>query len=222
MSKRKPLAVDKKKKCLITAGPTREYFDPVRFISNPSSGKMGYALAEAAVEAGWEVTLISGPVALPIPEGVSFHAITTGDELLQKTHELFGQHDLLIMSAAVCDMKPRQASREKQKKEHLSMTLEMMPVPDVLKSLIPLRKAGQVVVGFAAETNDVIAHAQDKLERKQLDWIVANQVGGENSAFESDQNAVTLIHKSGEKIAFPFDSKKEIARQIIQAIAAGI
>lgn len=206
------------KKCLITAGPTREFFDPVRYISNPSSGKMGYAIARAAVAAGWEVTLISGPVSLPVPAGVKFFRITSGEELLEKTQEQFVVNDLLIMTAAVCDMRPKVFNKQKQKKDALSMTLEMEPVPDILRSLIELKTAGQTVVGFAAETNDVIQHAKEKLERKKLDWIVANQVGGEATAFESDCNAVTLLGRNDECYKIGPDHKEVIAKELVSIL----
>ncbi len=202
-------------RCLITAGPTREYFDPVRFISNPSSGKMGYALAVAARAAGWRVELVSGPVALRPPEGVEVIPVITGREMLAAVQERFPACDILIKVAAVCDMRPKTTSPHKVKKDALSLTVEFEPVEDILKTVAAGKQPGQVVVGFAAETQDVEAYARRKLIEKNLDWIVANRVGGQGGAFESDSNAVQLMGTSGEVIAFGPGAKTDIAHQLI-------
>lgn len=205
-------------RCLITAGPTREFFDPVRYISNPSSGKMGYALAEAARGAGWQVTLISGPVALAAPAGVELIPVVTGEEMFRAVQEHFPQSDILIKSAAVCDMRPKAFNRNKVKKNALSMTVEFEPVVDILRTVAATKTPAQTVVGFAAETDNVETYARKKLAEKNLDWIVANRVGGENSAFEADDNTVQLIGASGRQFSFGPAPKTEIARLLIQAL----
>ncbi|MDP0494838.1 MAG: phosphopantothenoylcysteine decarboxylase, partial [Verrucomicrobiota bacterium JB024] len=150
-------------RCLITAGPTREFFDPVRYISNPSSGKMGYALAAAARTAGWQVELISGPVALPAPEGVGVVPVVTGRDMLKAVRERFPACDILIKVAAVCDMRPKHLYPHKVKKDALSLTVEFEPVEDILKTVAADKRPGQIVVGFAAETQDVEEYARRKL-----------------------------------------------------------
>ncbi len=209
-------------RCLITAGPTREFFDPVRYISNPSSGKMGYALAEAARQAGWAVTLVSGPVALPAPEGVELVKVVTGEEMYAAVAEHFPTCDVLIKSAAVCDMRPTACSASKVKKDALSMTVEFEPVVDILKTIAATKTEAQTIVGFAAETDNVQAYAEKKLREKRLDWIVANRVGGEGSAFEADDNTVTLIGASGERFAFGPAAKTDIARALIAQLAQAL
>lgn len=209
-------------RCLITAGPTREYFDPVRFISNPSSGKMGYALAEAAIAEGWEVDLVSGPVVLAPPEHARLQKVVTGIDMFREVERLFPRCDILIMSAAVCDMRPKEMSEQKVKKGALSMTIEMEPTVDILKTISVRKKLNQTLVGFAAETNDVEAYATKKMKEKNLDWIVANQVGGENNAFESDNNSVLFLGKGGEKDALGPASKAAIAGDLIRLLAERI
>lgn len=202
-------------RCLITAGPTREYFDPVRFISNPSSGKMGYALAAAARDAGWRVDLVSGPVALAAPEGVELVPVVTGREMLAAVQERFPLCNILIKVAAVCDMRPKRRFPDKVKKDELALTVEFEPVEDILKTVAAGKQPEQVVVGFAAETQNVEAYARRKLAEKKLDWIVANRVGGARSAFESDRNDVLLIGSGGEKLAFGPGAKTDLAHQLI-------
>ena len=205
-------------RCLITAGPTREYFDPVRFISNPSSGKMGYALAKAALATGWEVDLISGPVALSAPDGVKLHRVVTCEEMFAVADKLFPDCDILIKTAAVCDMRPKHRGEAKVKKDQLSMTIEMEPTRDILKTLAASGRAEQYIVGFAAETNDVESYALKKLQEKKLDLIVANQVGGANGAFESDKNTVQIIDgKRSAKVIGP-DNKEVVAEGIVDEI----
>lgn len=208
-------------RCLITAGPTREFFDPVRFISNPSSGKMGYALAEAAIDSGWEVSLVSGPVNLAPPAGLAeFSSVVTGEEMFFEVSRLFPEQDILIMTAAVCDMRPKYYQTVKAKKSELAMTVEFEPVVDILKTVSTGRQPHQVTVGFAAETHDIENYARTKLKEKRLNWIVANRVGGEQSAFASDDNQVVLIGADGSRYEIGPASKKEIARELIRLIAA--
>ena len=172
-------------RCLITAGPTREFFDPVRFISNPSTGKMGFALAAAAKEAGWTVDLVAGPVSLPEPAGVMYYPVVTAAEMHRQADALFGPCDVLIMTAAVSDWRPAKAAPQKLKKDGQGMTVALEPVPDIVSALAEERRADQFLVGFAAETEDVEANALDKLERKGLDLIAANSVAGAEGAFGS-------------------------------------
>ena len=155
-------------RCLITAGPTREFIDPVRFLSNPSTGKMGYALAEAAVAAGWTVDLVAGPVALKEPNNVILYPVVSAEEMFHHVDALFDACDVLIMAAAVSDFRPVQQHAQKQKKEKASMSIEFERTVDILKAMAQ-RKAHQTVVGFAAETDNVDASARAKLEGLRLD-----------------------------------------------------
>lgn len=201
-------------RCLISAGPTREYFDPVRFLSNPSSGKMGYALAEAAASLGWFVNLVSGPVALECPPGCLRTSVVTGQEMFDAVNGLFPECDILIMTAAVMDYRPVERSTAKIKKDQLSMNIEMEPTTDILKT-VTQQKTRQMVVGFAAETNDVEAYALRKMEEKRCDFIVANQVGQPGQGFESDTNRVLLLGPDGlHKVIGP-DSKRAIAAELV-------
>lgn len=208
----------KKVRCLVTAGPTREHFDPVRFISNPSSGKMGAALARACLGLGWEVSLVMGPCGAEAPEGAELVRVTSAEDMLRETSARFDSCDMLIMTAAVSDMRPREKSPAKVKKESLSMTVEFEPTPDILKTL-SARKTGQVLVGFAAETNDVLAYARGKLKSKNLDAIAANSVASPDSGFASDFNAITLIFKDGEEIPLPLAPKPELAEAMAAILA---
>lgn len=206
---------------LITAGATREFFDPVRYISNPSSGKMGYAIASAARERDWDVTLVSANVALPTPEGAQLVRVTTGDEMLAAAREAFPSCDILIKTAAVCDFRPKHYETHKRKKDGSGMVVEFEPTTDILKTLAAGKTPRQTVVGFAAETRDVEAYAQKKLVEKNLDLIVANLVGrGNVGAFGSDENTVTLLGNDGFRQAFERAPKTEIARALLDAIAA--
>ncbi len=209
-------------RCLITAGPTREFFDPVRYISNPSSGKMGYALAAAAGDAGWSVDLVSGPVSLREPEGVILYPVVTGEDMFNQVDALFGPCDILIKTAAVCDFRPKERSSTKVKKTGAGMTVEFEPVRDILKAMGERRRADQTLVGFAAETNDIEAYAMRKLEEKHLDLVVANRVGGGRgaNAFESDDNTVVLLGRNGLRKAFGPAPKTEVAKWLIGEIAA--
>lgn len=185
-------------RCLISAGPTREYFDPVRYVSNPSSGKMGYALAAAATERGWDVHLVSGPVMISPPAGVRFEPVTTGAEMFAAIDRAFDDCDILIMTAALIDFRPREVAPLKVKKDDLPMRIEMEPVVDVLGT-VARRKRHQLVVGFAAETDHVEEYALRKLQAKNADYIVANRIGVEGGGFESDQNTILLLGRDGTR-----------------------
>jgi len=186
-------------RCLITAGPTREFIDPVRFISNPSTGKMGFALAAAALEAGWNVDLVAGPVAFEEPAGAILYPVVTAEEMFHQVDALFDVCDILIMAAAVSDFRPVTQHALKEKKAEAAMSIEFERTTDILKTMSE-RKAHQSVVGFAAETHDVITYAKQKLASKQLDFIVANEVGQAGAGFAADTNEVLLIAADGSSL----------------------
>jgi phosphopantothenoylcysteine decarboxylase/phosphopantothenate--cysteine ligase len=197
---------------LVTAGPTREFLDPIRFVSNRSSGKMGYALAEAAREISPKVVLISGPVFLSPPNAVEVVPVTTAQEMADAVFARFADVDVVIMTAAVCDFRPRTVAPSKIKKETFSGKLELEPTVDILAEL-GKRKTSQFLVGFATETKDLRQHAVEKLHRKQLDLIVANDA----SAFDSDMNSVTLVTaKAVEQL--PAMSKRRVADEILKRV----
>jgi phosphopantothenoylcysteine decarboxylase/phosphopantothenate--cysteine ligase len=201
---------------LITAGPTRERIDPVRYLTNRSSGKMGFAVAAAAREAGAHVTLVSGPVQLATPAGVTRISVESAREMYAAVHRQVGDADVFIAAAAVADFQPVTVARQKIKKQGSSVTLELEPAPDIVKSVADMAKR-PFVVGFAAETNDVEDNARIKLKRKRLDMIAANQVG-EGLAFDCEDNALTVIWPGG-KVDVPRGPKIEVARQLIALIA---
>ena len=205
---------------MVTAGPSREALDPVRYISNRSSGKMGCAIAQAAQKRGAEVTLLSGPVAIEAPQGVKLVPFTTTQELLDRASELAQEQDLLIQAAAPADYRAKEIAPQKIKKQGGEpMTFTLVENPDVAATLGKAKRSGQVFVGFAAETNDVLAHARDKLARKNLDMIVANDVTRPGAGFDVDTNIVTLITKDGQE-ALPMMSKAEVAQRILDRALA--
>lgn len=205
---------------MVTAGPSREALDPVRYISNRSSGKMGYAIAQAAQKRGAEVTLLSGPVAIEAPQGVKLVPFTTTQELLDRASELAREQDLLIQAAAPADYRAKEVAPQKIKKQGGEpLTFTLVENPDVAATLGKAKRSGQVFVGFAAETNDVLAHARDKLARKNLDMIVANDVTRPGAGFDVDTNIVTLITKDGQE-ALPMMSKAEVAQRILDRALA--
>ena len=205
---------------MVTAGPSREALDPVRYISNRSSGKMGYAIAQAAQKRGAEVTLLSGPVAIKAPQDVKLVPFTTTQELLDRASELAQEQDLLIQAAAPADYRAKEVAPQKIKKQGGEpMTFTLVENPDVAATLGKAKRSGQVFVGFAAETNDVLAHARDKLAHKNLDMIVANDVTRPGAGFDVDTNIVTLITKDGQE-ALPMMSKAEVAQRILDRALA--
>lgn len=204
-----------KPRFLITAGPTREFLDPIRFISNRSSGKMGYALARAARRVSPHVTLVSGPVALKPPAGVTFVPVTTAQEMAETVLAHFADADVVIMTAAVCDFRPRRMAARKIKKTAFSGVLKLVPTVDILATL-GKRKRHQVLIGFAAETDALEANAQDKLRRKHLDLIVANTA----AAFEADTNQVTLLYRDGRVERLPELPKAQVAHAILRRVTA--
>ena len=205
-------------RCLITAGPTREFIDPVRFLSNPSTGKMGFALAQAALAAGWTVDLVAGPVALTEPSGAILYPVVSAEEMLHQVDALFDACDVLIMTAAVSDFRPSIQHARKEKKDSAALHLELQRTTDILTTMTA-RKVHQTVVGFAAETHDVEAYARRKLERKGCDWMVANQVGQVGVGFAADTNQVTLLGADGRALQIGPSSKAAIAAQIIDLVA---
>jgi phosphopantothenoylcysteine decarboxylase / phosphopantothenate---cysteine ligase len=203
---------------LVTAGPTRESIDPVRYLSNRSSGKMGYAIAEAANDAGHDVILISGPVNLDPPRGANFVSVSTSDEMRAAVDRHVGHCDVVVMCAAVADYKPAKVSSQKIKKQNAPRTLELVPTRDILASL-GKQDRQYLLVGFAAETHDLEENAQKKLREKNCDMIVANDVSGSESGMESDENEVTIFFRSGEKEKISRNSKKNIARELVKKIS---
>lgn len=213
----------KGKRVLITAGGTREPIDPVRFIGNRSSGKMGIALAKAAVDAGADVDLVVGQISVELPNDlrINISRVETSEELLKKTNELFAKADILIMAAAVADFRPAIVADKKIKKQadQDKTQLTLVKTTDILREMGQKKQPGQVIVGFAAETNDLLANANHKLASKNADMIVANGVGGANSAFASDQNEVTILRPDQEAVKLPRQSKTAVAQKLIQIIA---
>ena len=208
------------RRIVITAGPTREAIDPVRYLSNHSSGKMGYALADACTAAGAEVALISGPVNLEPPARATIHHVTTAVEMCHAAMALAEGADLFIAAAAVADYRPEAPAAEKLKKrDGQPMNLALIENPDIVQSVAQLDKRPSLMVGFAAETNEVLVHARQKRIRKGLDMIIANDVSDPQTTFGSDKNAVHVITKDAET-TLPLASKRVIAGQIIAAIAA--
>ena len=207
----------KGKKIVITAGPTREILDPVRFFSNRSSGKMGYALAEEAHQLGADVTLISGPVSLNPPIGVNVKYIENAEEMYDAVLEEFPSADIVIKSAAVADYRPKQVSNEKMKKQDGDLIIQMERTKDILKTLGE-RKDHQFLVGFAAETSNLDEYAMSKLKRKNADMIIANNVNEKGAGFEEETNIVTIYKKDGSNKRLGLMSKKELAKEIFREI----
>jgi phosphopantothenoylcysteine decarboxylase/phosphopantothenate--cysteine ligase len=207
-------------KIVISAGPTRERIDAVRFLSNRSSGKMGFALAGAAVEAGFDTVLVAGPVHLETPAGVRRIDVGSAAEMATAVKREAADADIVIMAAAVADYRPKQQLSGKMKKKDGDLTLELERTEDILKSLGETKRPGQILIGFAAETENLEQYALDKLKRKNLDWIAANDVSRSDIGFGSDANAVTLYGRSGEKIALPIASKAEIAAALLKTCSA--
>jgi phosphopantothenoylcysteine decarboxylase/phosphopantothenate--cysteine ligase len=201
---------------LITAGPTREPLDPVRYLTNRSSGKMGYALASAAVAAGAKVTLISGPVQLTAPEQVELISVETAEQMYQAVIARVWNYDVYIGAAAVADYAPIQSHSEKIKTKTTEMTITFKRNPDILAKVASL-SIRPFVVGFAAETHDLINFAKQKLYQKNLDMIAANWVGGEQGGFDKEENALHVFWQNGEQ-HFPLMNKKELAKALLKLI----
>lgn len=215
----KPL---KGKKALVSAGPTHEAIDPVRFIGNHSSGKMGFAIAEKLNALGADVTLVSGPTSLATPIGVNRIDITSAKQLLDVCIDEFPTSDITVMSAAVADYTPEEVATQKIKKKEDHFSIALKKTTDILATLGQLKKDDQLLVGFALETNNEIENAKDKLKRKNLDFIVLNSMQDKGAGFAHDTNKVTVIDKTGEIIHFDLKSKDAVATDLCDIIASQI
>jgi len=200
---------------VVTAGGTQEFIDPVRIITNRSSGKMGYALADAARDRGAKVTLITGPTLLTRPAGVEVIDVCTAEEMLQAVKQAVSRADALIMAAAVADYRPKSTAKEKIKKKDAGLTLELERTPDILSEI----KGNFVRVGFAAESENLVENATQKLRQKSLDLIVANDVTAKNSGFGTDSNRVTIIGKDGKVESLPLLPKRQVADKVLDKVA---
>lgn len=212
----------KGKKALVTAGPTYQAIDPVRFIGNHSTGKMGYAIAEHLARQGAEVTLVSGPTSLAVPAvgKIQRVQVTSAQEMLEACTANFQDSDILVMSAAVADYTPIQVAEQKIKKSDSQLHIELEKTTDILATLGAQKKPGQLVVGFALETQNELENAQGKLARKNLDFIVLNSMRDSGAGFAHDTNKVTVVKRSGEQLHFPLKSKSAVAEDIVALIAA--
>lgn len=204
---------------VVSAGPTREFIDPVRFLSNRSTGKMGYAVAQAAIEAGHETVLVSGPVAaLEPPPGLeAFVSVTSAREMLAALRKHVAKADALVMTAAVADFRPAKSARRKIHKANMPAALELVPNPDILATLAK-RKGRRVFVGFAAETERAAAGAAEKLRRKGLDLVVANDVTQPGAGFATDTNIAVFVGSDGSARSLPLMAKTELGRRIVREI----
>ncbi|WP_421384516.1 bifunctional phosphopantothenoylcysteine decarboxylase/phosphopantothenate--cysteine ligase CoaBC [Bacillus salacetis] len=207
----------KGKKIVVTAGPTREKIDPVRFFSNRSTGKMGFALAGEAAKLGADVTLVSGPVSLQVPQGIKLITVESAEEMYNEVLAHYDSADIVIKSAAVADYRPKVTSEKKMKKQETDLVVEFERTKDILKTLGE-KKKNQFLVGFAAETNDVEKYAADKLRKKNADMIIANNITMEGAGFAGDTNIVTLFKKDNTKKELPLLSKAETAKEILHEI----
>jgi phosphopantothenoylcysteine decarboxylase/phosphopantothenate--cysteine ligase len=209
------------RKLIITAGGTREAIDPVRFITNRSSGKQGYALAQAGIDAGAEVVLISTPTALTPPIGAELISVQSAEEMLNAVLAKSAGADALIMSAAVADFRPTQIAEKKLKKRDGIPQILLEPAPDVLKRVASLSSRAsrpRLVVGFAAESRDLISNAAEKLKSKKLDLIVANNISAKDAGFDAENNRVTLLYANGEQEKLSLMSKFEVAKIILSRV----
>ncbi|MBE9216798.1 bifunctional phosphopantothenoylcysteine decarboxylase/phosphopantothenate--cysteine ligase CoaBC [Plectonema cf. radiosum LEGE 06105] len=207
------------KKVLISAGGTREYLDPVRFIGNPATGKMGLSLAQAALHRGADVTLVCGAVSWGIPLGVRGIKVETSEQMRSQMLQYYGDADVIIMSAAVADVKPREYSVEKLPKKALPEALALESVGDIIAELASCKQQHQKLIGFAAQTGDIVTPAYEKLQRKNLDAIVANPIDQIGSGFGSDTNKAIYIDKQGKEVEIPMCSKLEMAHRILDLVA---
>jgi phosphopantothenoylcysteine decarboxylase/phosphopantothenate--cysteine ligase len=204
-------------KVLVTAGPTRENLDPVRYFSNRSSGKMGYAVAEAAAKRGAHVILVSGPTSLEAPAGVERIDVRSAEEMHRAVLEKVADCSIAIFAAAVADYRPAESNGQKIKRNQESMTISLQPTPDILAS-VARNKGGRFIVGFAAETENVAENARKKLAAKNADLIVANDVTAEGAGFDHDTNIVTLFARDGRDLPLPRMSKSEVAQRILDEV----
>lgn len=206
------------KKALVSAGPTHESIDPVRYIGNHSTGKMGYAIANQLLRLGADVTLVSGPSGLTPPERATFIPVTSAAEMLEACRSHFPMADITVMSAAVADYTPKVTADQKIKKTESHLTLELVKTTDILATLGKAKRNDQILVGFALETQDEVANAVDKLHRKNLDFIVLNSMRDAGAGFASDSNKVTIIDKNDNREVFELKSKGEVAKDICSRV----
>ena len=206
------------KKIMITAGPTYEKIDPVRFIGNYSSGKMGFALAEECARRGAEVTLVAGPVSLACSPGIHRINVESCEEMYQAATEVFKSSDVAILCAAVADFRPATQATQKIKREKDDLVIRLEPTHDIAAALGQMKREGQVMVGFALETNDEEVNARKKLEKKNLDYIVLNSLQNKGTCFQSDENQISIISKDGQR-DYEKKSKQDVARDIIDELA---
>jgi len=206
------------KKALVSAGPTYEAIDPVRFIGNHSSGKMGYAIAQQLKELGANVTLVSGPTTLPKPDQITVVSVTSAAEMLQACEKYFDHAAIIVMSAAVADYTPIEVASQKIKKKEEEFSIALKKTTDILATLGSKKKKDQLLIGFALETNNELENAKDKLVRKNLDFIVLNSMQDQGAGFATDTNKVTIINRSGESNVFPLKSKEDVAKDICSII----
>lgn len=204
---------------LVTAGPTREPIDPVRFLSNRSSGKMGYAIAQAALDSGHEVVLISGPVALDAPAGARVVRVTTADEMYDAVHANLGGVDIAVLCAAVADFKPARFAARKIKKREGTPQITLVPTRDILASLGAKKPRQFLLAGFAAETDDIAENAREKLEKKQCDVVIANDVSAPGVGFESNENALTIFYPDQTSRELPRAGKQSLAGELVKILA---
>jgi phosphopantothenoylcysteine decarboxylase/phosphopantothenate--cysteine ligase len=207
---------EKKRKMLITAGPTREMLDPIRFLSNLSTGEMGYQLAEVAVKENWDVSLISGPTALKPPKGVRFTSIVSVDDLSKACDEQFDRADVLVMIAAVCDFKAERAAKQKISRSN-NPTITLKKTKDIVAGL-GKHKKNRIVIGFCLETSDWITNAKKKLKKKNLDGIVANYCSKDHNPFGNKRINTAFLDKKGEIVYLKQKNKKQIASKLLEWI----
>lgn len=205
------------KTILVTAGPTREALDPVRFLTNRSSGKMGYAVAEAGIRRGAKVILVSGPTDLRVPEGVDWVPVNTAEEMRNAVRERAREANIVVMAAAVADYRPAQMQTAKLKRGDEALTLQLEPTPDILGEL-GRQKNSRILIGFAAETERLVENARAKLARKGADMIVANDVTQEGAGFDGETNIVTLVLRDGREIALPKMPKLDVANRVLDQV----
>lgn len=209
------------RRVLVTAGPTREAIDPVRYVGNRSSGRMGYAVAQAAWRRGADVTLVSGPSSLEPPVGVDLVRVQSAEEMLEAVKGTIGEADLTVFAAAVADFRPLAAEAEKVKRESVGDAVDftLSANPDIAAGTRDLRKSGAVTVGFALETSDVIENAKKKLEKKGFDFLVANDVTEEGAGFDVETNRVTVLAPGADPEALPLMSKHAVGEEILDRAA---
>lgn len=203
---------------LVTAGPTEEPLDAVRFITNRSSGKMGVAVARRAAQRGAEVTLIAGPLKISPPREVTVFSVRTALEMFDRAMEVFPSVDVVVKAAAVADFRPSESCTGKMKKSEVQPIINLIRNPDILKTMGERKKAGQILVGFAAETHEVLRYGRQKLREKNLDLLVLNDVSRPGAGFDCDTNIVRFLHRSGEEEEFPLMSKDQVADRILDVV----